>query len=358
MNPSQTIRWGILGTARIATKVAGAINATDGAEVAAVASRSAERAAGWAEEHGIGRSYGDYQALLDDDELDAIYIPLPPSMHAQWTIRAAEAGKHVICEKPIAISATQAAEMAAACREHNVQLMDATMWVHHPRSADMLRAVKDGALGEMRRVTAAFGFVIEPYLEQKPPHMARDPETGQADAATILTHELRFQRELGGGSLLDTGWYCVRVALWAFGDLPREVFAKARYRYDVDVSLSGLMWYDDDRVASFDCGYDVATRKWFEVAGTRGTLVCDDFLTPWDPERPRFWLHEQPGEANESVSAPEIQEQCMIHNFCQIIRSGSLDEHWPNISIANQRICDALDKSARSGQVVTLDNAT
>lgn len=354
MNDSPTVRWGILGTARIATKVAGAINATEGARVAAVASRCAERAAEWAGDHGIERSYGNYQALLDDDELDAIYIPLPPSMHAKWTIRAAEAGKHVICEKPIAMNAAEAEEMAAACRENNVQLMDATMWVHHPRSADMLRPISDGTLGEMRRVTAAFGFVIDPYLEQKPPHMARDRETGQASPADIAAHELRFQRELGGGSLLDTGWYCVRVALWAFGDLPREVFAKARYRNDVDMSFSGLMWYDDDRVASFDCGYDLATRKWFEVTGTQGTLVCDDFLTPWNPDRPRFWLHETPGEANETVSAPAIQEQLMIHNFCEIIRSGQLDNHWPDVSIANQRICDALDTSARNGRVVAI----
>ena len=352
MSELNTIRWGILSTARIATKVSQAINATPGAEVAAVASRSADRAASWAKQHGIRRSYESYQALLDDDELEAIYIPLPPSMHAEWTIRAAEAGKHVICEKPIAINVTQAEEMAAACRENNVQLMDATMWVHHPRAADMLRPIQDGTLGEMRRVTAAFGFVIEPYLEQKPPHLARDPDTGQVNLEEIVNHELRFQRDLGGGALLDTGWYCVRVALWAFGDLPRQVFAKARYRHDVDINLSGLMWYDNDRVAAIDCGYDLAVRKWFEIAGTKGSLVCDDFLNPWNPEKPRFWVHEEPGKADERVSTAAIQEQCMIENFCDIIRSGQLDPTWPAASIANQRICDALDESARSESVV------
>lgn len=358
MSDVKTIRWGILSTARIATKVVEAINAVEGSEVIAAASRSAERAASWSAENAIERSYGDYQALLDDDELDAIYIPLPPSMHAEWTIRAAEAGKHVICEKPIAINATEADEMAAACREHQVQLMDATMWVHHPRSADMLRPITDGTLGEMRRVTSAFGFVIEPYLTQKPPHMARDPKTGKASLESVMNHELRFRRELGGGALLDTGWYCVRVALWAFGDLPHEVFAKARYRNDVDINLSGLMVYDDDRVAAIDCGYDLAPRKWFEVAGTAGTLVCDDFLNPFDPDRPRFWVHDEPGKATATISAPEIQEQNMVHNFNQIIRSGQLDDHWPAVSIANQRICDALAKSARSGKVVALEGSS
>lgn len=355
MTDKPTIRWGILSTARIATKVVAAIDATDGAEVTAAASRSAERASAWSKQHGIGRSYGEYRSLLDDDDLDAVYIPLPPSMHAEWTIRAAEAGKHVLCEKPIAISATQAEEMAAACRENNVQLMDATMWVHHPRSADMMRPIADGTLGELRRVTSAFGFVIEPYLTQKPPHTAVDPQTGETTLETVIAHELRFQRELGGGALLDTGWYCVRVALWAFEDLPRRVFAMARYRHDVDINLSGMMWYDKDRTASFDCGYDLAQRKWFEVVGTNGSIVCDDFLNPWDLERPRFWIHDEPGQTKEVLSASPIQEQLMIENFCEIVRSGELDESWPAVSIANQRICDALDKSARSGQVVEID---
>ena len=252
------------------------------------------------------------------------------------------------------MNATEAEEMAAACREQNVQLMDATMWVHHARSQDMLRPIKDGTLGELRRVTSAFGFVLEPYLKEKPPHMARDPNSGEISMESVIAHELRFQRKLGGGSLRDAGWYCIRVALWTFEDLPREVFAKARYRNDVDTNLSALMWYDNDRVASFDCGYDLAPRKWFEVAGTKASLVCDDFLNPWNVQQPCYWLHEQPGQANKTISAPEIQEQNMIRNFNQIVRSGQTDDQWPTVSVANQRICDALDLSARKGTIVSV----
>ena len=163
-----TVRWGILSTARIATKVASAIHATAGAEVTAVASRTKERAELWAREHNVGNSYGNYEALVEDEQLDAIYVPLPPSMHAEWTIRCAEAGKHVLCEKPLAMSAAEAQEMADACRANNVQLMDATMWVHHPRASDMLAPIQNGTLGELRRVTSAFSFDIEPYLNNKP----------------------------------------------------------------------------------------------------------------------------------------------------------------------------------------------
>ena len=353
MNETRPIRWGILSTARIATKVVAAIHATSSAEATAVASRAKERAAKWAADHDIKRSYADYESLVADEEIDAIYIPLPPSMHAEWTIRCAESGKHVLCEKPLALNANEAEEMAAACRENQVQLMDAVMWVHHPRSQDMLKPIKDGSLGELRRVTSAFSFDIEPYLTTKPPHMAVDPITGQASEESVMQHELRFSKELGGGSLLDLGWYNARVALWAFDGLPRRVFAVARYRNDVDVNMNAMLWYDDERVVSFDCGYDMAHRKWFEVSGHIGSIVCDDFLVPWDLDRPRFWRHEGvTSTEHKSVSA--VQEQCMIENFCNAIRSGVLNEEWPQISVANQRVCDAVAESARTGNVIEI----
>jgi len=349
-----TVRWGILATARIASQVASAIAATPGAEVVAVASRSAERAAAWAEQHGVPRSHASYQALLEDDDVDVVYIPLPPSMHAEWTIRSAESGKHVLCEKALAMNAVEGAEMAAACHEHNVQLMDATMWVHHPRAVEMLRPIQNGEIGELRHVASAFSFMIDPYLQSKPSHMAGDPSSETLSLDRIVAHELRFQRSLGGGALFDLGWYNVRVALWAFGAMPARVFATARYQHDVDINLNAIMWYDDDRVATFDCGYDVTRRKWFEVAGTAGSVVCDDFLRPEKIDRPRFWLHDQDGNAAEHVSAPVQQEQCMIDRFCQIVRSGTLESQWPEISVANQRVCDAVAESARTGKVVEI----
>ncbi len=180
MNQSKTIQWGILSTARIATRVVDAITATDHAHVKAVASRTARRAEIWAKQHQVAQAYDNYDALLGDEDLDAVYIPLPPSMHAEWTIRAAEAGKHVLCEKPLAMTAVEAEAMAAACRANNVQLMDATMWVHHPRTAVMFRAINDERFGPLRRVTSAFSFDVESYLQMKPPHLALDQETAKS----------------------------------------------------------------------------------------------------------------------------------------------------------------------------------
>lgn len=333
MTIPRPIHWGILGTARIATRVGAAIRAAKDAELTAIASRSAEKAAAWAGEHGAVRSYGSYEALLDDPDLDAVYIPLPPAMHAEWTIKAARRSKHVLCEKPLAMNADQAEEMAAACRENNVQLIDGVMWLHHPRAADMLRPIREGTLGELKRVTSGFSFRWETFPDES---------------------EYRLHRDLGGGALGDLGWYCVGATLWAFDQLPARVFGAARYYNDVDLNFSGLMEFPGGRAASFDCGFDIERRRWLEVAGEKGSLVCDDFPRPWDESRPRFWLHGFSGKIAEQVSAAPIQEVCMIEDMVKIIQTGNLDESWPRRSIDTQRICDALDRAAREERWVDL----
>jgi xylose dehydrogenase (NAD/NADP) len=266
-------------------------------------------------------------------EIDAVYIPLPNSMHHAWTLAAAEAGKHVLCEKPLGIDAQQARDMAAACREHQVQLMDGVMWVHHPRTIAMKEQITSGTLGELRRVTSAFTFRFD----------------------EIPDYDIRLDPDTGGGSLGDLGWYCCRATLWAFDDLPTRVFATARMFRDVDMNLSALLWYDNQRMASFDCGFDTELRKWFEVAGTRSSLVCDDFLSPWDVNQPRFWVHNRNGLQGKHLAPTPIQEVVMIENFAQAVVSGEIREDWIDDAVATQTMCDALARSARIEQVVELD---
>lgn len=333
-NPSvdQPVRWGVLGTALIATKVGKAIRNAAGAELAAIASRDLGRAQAWGRQHGATRAYGSYDELLDAPDIDAVYIPLPPSMHAEWTIKAAEHGKHVLCEKPLAINLAEARTMAEACRRHNVQFMDGVMWVHHDRTPVMHGLIQGGALGEVRRVTSAFCF----------------------NGKDMKADNLRLVRELGGGVLGDLGWYCTRVTLWAFGDLPQRVYATGRYVRDVDVNFSALLWFSGGRMASFDCGFDMHMRKWFEVAGTEGSLVCDDFVLPASEQESRFWVHaDQQSAATHSVGAC-VQEVRMIEHFSQAVRSGQLEPHWVEETLATQRVCDALDQSARSGRMIDL----
>jgi len=339
----RVIRWGILGTARIATKVGKAIHEARGAELTAIASRSAEKAEAWAAEHGAGKTLNSYEALLDDAEIDAVYIPLPPSLHREWTIKAAEHGKHVLCEKPLALTHAETEEMVAACGQHGVQLMDGVMWYHHPRANEMRQPIQDGTLGELRRFTSAFTFCwpwLESYADLTPDQI---PEG-----------EFRLARGMGGGSLYDLGWYCVGAALWAFGDEPERVFATARWRDEVDLNCSGMLWFSDHRMASFDCGFDTGMRRWMEVAGSKGSLICDDFTRPWDESKPRFWLHNSTGKAGEFVSSEIIQEVAMIEDMGEIIRSGELNPHWPAIASRTQKICEALEKSARTDQVIEI----
>ena len=326
-----SVRWGILSTANIATKVARAIHLARNADLIAVASRTEERAATWAEDHNVPTAYSTYDALLTDDSLDAIYIPLPPSLHAEWTIKAAEHGKHVLCEKPIAANADEAIAMADACRQNGVQLMDGVMWVHHKRTAVMKQKLKDGTLGKLRRVTAAFTFNWD----------------------TIPVGNIRAMKKFAGGSLGDLGYYCIRAILWAFEQMPTQVFATARYKVGVDFNLAGILWFDDERIATLDCGFDTGLRKWFEVAGTRASIVCDDFTVPTSEDTARFWVHGPDGNEQNTVEGC-IQEIKMIECFSRIVRSGNLEAEWSDVAVDTMRICDALLASHRRKEIVKL----
>ncbi len=343
------VRWGILGTARIASKVGRAINEARGAVLSKVASRDESRAQSWIARHTRGNSTtdetraflnpgtpvaacGSYLELLEDPAIDAVYIPLPPSLHCEWTCLAARHGKHVLCEKPLAMNLAEAQQMADACSAANRQLMDGVMWAHHERTDAMREILQAGTLGTLRRVTAGF-----------------------TNGATLGPQDIRFQRDLGGGALGDLGWYCVGALLWAFKDLPVRVFATARYESEVDRNLSALLWFRHGRMASFDCGFDVVWRKWFEIAGTKGSLVCDDFVNPWNAAKARFWVHDSQGQGTQHLAGDCVQEVRMIENFCDIVRSGRLDPAWPAAALATQKVCDALATAARTETVVELD---
>jgi predicted dehydrogenase len=346
---TRSVRWGILGTARIASKVARAIHTAHGAQLAAVASRDADRARSWLDRHTVGHatadakvaflsagapvaSYGSYLELLRQPDIDAVYLPLPPSLHCEWTCCAAQHAKHVLCEKPLAMNFAEAERMKDVCQSADRQLMDGVMWVHHERTPAMRKILSSGALGRLRRVTSAFSF----------------------NATEFRSDNIRFQRDLGGGALGDVGWYCIRATLWAFGELPERVLATARYDRDVDVNLSATLWFSGERMASFDCGFDTTWRKWFEIAGTEGSLVCDDFVNPWNIAKARFWTHDSQGTATQHDYPGCIQEVRMIEDFGKIVRSGRLDPTWVEAALDTQTVCDALARSARTGQVVEI----
>ena len=326
------VRIGIMGTARIARTVVPQMTASEHANVVAVASRSIDKARTFAGEFGLRTAYGSYEKLLTDDSVDAVYIPLPPSMHCEWTIRAAEAGKHVLCEKPLAINAPQAQQMLEAAFQHQIVLLDAVMWYHTARAEVMRNIVLSGQLGQVRQITSAFTF------------------PGNA----LAGDNLRFSATLGGGSLLDIGWYCVGMSLWMLQQMPERVFGTAQWRDDIDLRMNGILWFPHDQMASFESGFDAVRRRWMEVAGTKAALVCDDFTKPWNADKPRFWIHSADGTSDQNIVTHPPLERCLVDAFCQLIRSGNVNHNWLTLSLQTQQVCDALLKSARSGVVELL----
>lgn len=326
---SGSVKFAILGTARIATKVGKAIHSAEDAELELITSRRLDHAELWQAEHGANAAAEGYEAALTHPDVQAVYIPLPPSLHKEWTIKAAEAGKHVLCEKPPALNAKDVSEMLDACRANGVQFMDGTMWSHTPRTRDMKAVLEGGQLGRLRRVVSAFSIQMPDTPEQH-----------------------RYIPLLGGGALYDIGWYCVRAALWAFDAVPTHVYASATYHRGVDNNATAMMWFNENRTATFDCGYDLTRRKWMEIVGESGNLVCDDFLSPWDSDKHRFWTHDDQGVATEHKSRSVVQEICMVESLVEIIRAGELNSYWPQMALDNQRVIDALMCSAKEGRKV------
>jgi predicted dehydrogenase len=323
------LRWGILGVAQINRRLIPALAAAVNAELRAIASRSADRAREASVRARIPHAYGDYEALLDDPEIDAVYIPLPNDLHAEWTMKAAERGKHVLCEKPLAPSAAEARRVADYCQEKGVKLMDGFMWPHHPRTARLKKMFESG-VGELRRVSAAFTFRMDPL-----------------DPANI-----RLQAARGGGSLLDVGCYPVYAIRWAFGAEPEAVFATARYEYGVDVEMNGQMWYSGGRVGMFDCGFTLPYRTWLEATGTEASVCVTQM---WLPEPAASYLVERDGEAPQKVVLPAADQiVAMVENFGRVVLEDRPVGPPIEEAVKTLRVLDALALSARERCVVPM----
>ncbi len=326
------IRIGILGTSRVARNVVPQIQQSELAEVVMIGSRSAEKAREFALEFGIPQSAGSYDEVLKSD-CDAVYIPLPPALHCEWTCRAAEQGKHVLCEKPLATNAQDARQMIETCRSKNVVLLDSVMWYHTDRAAEMKRMVSEGDLGDLRQITSAFTFPGD----------------------LLADDNLRFRSDLGGGCLLDIGWYCVGASLWMMSSLPDRVFARAEWKHGVDWHLNGLMWFADEQVASIECGFNAIRRRWIEITGAKAALVCDDFTRPWNAEKPRFWIHDAQGVSHPHVIPHPPIERCLVDAFSQLVRERRVYHDWAELSLRTQHCSDALMKAAKNERIESVE---
>ncbi|NND96091.1 MAG: Gfo/Idh/MocA family oxidoreductase [Pirellulaceae bacterium] len=323
---TSTTRFGILGTGRITRRLVADLQSTDDVAVTAIASRTTERARWYADQYGIATAVTGYQELIERDDVDAVYVALPPSMHAKWSIAAAQQGKHVLCEKPLAVSTPQARQIAAAADANGVRWLDATAWLHHPRTDAIAQLLHQGRLGKIGHISAAVSF-YQPF---------------QSD-------DHRLDASLGGGCLLDLAWYAGGLIRFAASRLPHSVLATAIKKDGVPMRVTAMLWFDQDVTATLSCGYDTATRKWFEIAGSDASLVCDDFTRPW-PDRPtRCWIHAASGEV-EQLQQDGNQERAMIS---QLVGVQPL-QPWHNQAIDTHRLLDALHQSIESSAVVSI----
>jgi predicted dehydrogenase len=325
-----TVRLGVLSTARINELILPAARACERTEVVAIASRERSRAERYAKQHGIERAYGSYDALLEDPDLDAVYISLPNQLHLEWSERALEAGKHVLCEKPLARSRERVEHAFDVAEDAGRVLTEAFMYRHHPQTLRIKSLVDAGALGRLRLIRAAQSFMI----------------TEQGD--------VRFFRALEGGALMDVGCYCVNFARFVAGE-PRRVYGEQRLGDDgVDLLFSGAMRFADDVVAQFDAGIDVPRRDLLELVGSEATM---DVRDPWmggEVEEGPLIVIRREDETEHVASEPLDPYRLQFDDFAAAIN----DERQPRLgradAAAQAAAIEALYASADSGRPVEL----
>jgi D-xylose 1-dehydrogenase (NADP+, D-xylono-1,5-lactone-forming) len=285
------VRWGVISTAAINDLVLPALGRSKQAELAAVASRDQKRADSYASRHGIPQAYGSYEELLESPDVDCLYISLPNGLHGEWTRRALEAEKHVLCEKPLTPTAQEAAALFALADERGRLLMEAFMYRHHPQTLRAVELVQEGAVGTPRIVRSWFHFVTE------------DPAT-----------DVRYSADLAGGALRDVGCYCVSFSNLLLGDAPSEVAGVAsRTQAGVDERFAGSMAYTNGALATFDCSILAPLEIGLTVLGSDGELHIP---TPWYPhEPPMKVIVTRDGSAEEIATEGDDSYFLQIENF-------------------------------------------
>ena len=318
------IRWGILSTARIGRRVIPAIQASHNGEVAAVASRSLERARAWADLHEIPRAYGSYEALFEDEGIDAIYNPLPNSMHAEWSIKCAEAGIPTLSEKPFASDAPEAQSIVDAFDKQGVLLTEAFMYRFHPQHAKAREILGAGGIGELQIINSSFTFPI-------------------SDEANI-----RLSKALAGGALMDVGCYCVNLMRFMTGEEPTRVGAAARIgeRTEVDETLVGTLQFPSGVLGHFDCGLRSFGQHTYALKGSEGMIVVPQSFVI-DKAVDGIVRHWQGDSYTEYVIPAVDQYQLMVEDFADALLNGRPPRFAPSDAVNNMVVVDKLLADAR-----------
>ena len=354
------LRWGILGAANIARKNWKAIRNSGNSTVVAVASRDLKRSRAFIDQcqaeapmETTPKALASYEELVAARDVDAVYIPLPTGIRKEWVIRCAEAGKHIVCEKPCAASVADLREMLAVCRDRKVQFMDGVMFMHSRRLERLRRVLEDqSSVGRIKRITSAFSFLAEDdfFSQNIRGNSALEPH----------------------GCLGDLGWYCIRLALTLMGEeLPGRVIGRILSETSgrnspapVPTEFSGELLFNNGVSSGFYCSFLSANEQWAQVTGDRGCVHMSDFVLPFlgnevafetisaefnvsgcdfnmEARRERFAVPEH------SNSYPDSQETNLFRNFAAQVLSGALNEAWPDMALKTQVVMNACLQSAR-----------
>jgi D-xylose 1-dehydrogenase (NADP+, D-xylono-1,5-lactone-forming) len=322
------VNIGLLSTARINRMILAGAAVSDRVDVVAVASRDRDRADAYAREHGIARAHGSYEALLDDDEVDAVYVSLPNSLHHEWSLRALAAGKHVLCEKPYTRRPSEAEEAFAAAEREGRILMEAFMYRHHPQIRRALELVAEGAIGRLRLIRAAFSFPL-------------------TDAANI-----RAQPALDGGALMDVGCYCISGARLLAGEEPERALAEQVLGLaGVDVALYGTLRFPSEVVAQFDASFRLPLRQALEAVGEDGSLLLE---APWRVDWGGDVLLRR-GDHVERVDVPQADPYRLeLENLADAAAGRAAPLLGREDALAQARAIEALYRAAELGTAVTV----
>ena len=334
------LKLGILGAANIAKEVAQDVQACKEVVITAVASRTAQKAQAFANSFGIATAYASYDALLQDARIEAVYIPLPNSMHAEWAIKAAQHGKHVLCEKPLALGLAEVQSMFVAAKANKVMLVEAYPYWFQPQTREMLQLLSSGVIGHVRDVHAAFSFML-------------GPSPGN----------IRLNPAMGGGALLDLGCYNLSLIRLVMGAPPLRVSAKPGWDASgVDISMQASLEFADGRTASISCAMDSAYNRHATITGTAGVMQTN-YVNHTERELPSQLLVQRNAAKSAQTAGFENVRfatgsgfKFAAQAFADVVRRGDFAavERVEQASLDIARTLDAIALSARSGKSVTL----
>lgn len=322
------VRWGVLGCSRFADGCTiPALKEARNVELVGIASRSIERADQFRVKHGLPQAYRSYEELLDDPTIQAVYIPLPNGLHAEWAIRAVAHGKHVVSEKPIAANAQEVVSIRDAARQHDRHVMEGFMWRFHPQHIEARRAVRDGEIGTVRLVRVSFSF---PF--------SRDPDS-------------RWDPALGGGSIMDVGCYCISACRYYFLSEPETVYARGTIdsEFHVDTSMAGELEFANGR-ALIDCSFTQPFRTDLEVVGDKGVIRCALPFTPGPTATVVI-------NGCEHVTPQCNQYALEFEHVSECVLTGATPRYGMDDALAQMQVVDAVRASVASGQPTVVASA-